>query len=194
MVTDVKSIFCSMPHIARTAISPNRSGWALCYARYRTVSALKLVYGDIWMTSDMTQMGATYQESFMAQKPCQIDPYFFSLGGMMTTELHANHGAVAARNDILVKDLKRVVGDADDLLHELGKASSDEFVSARTRIEASLCEAEARLREARSAFAQKARSAADVTQEYIKENPWKLVGVAAAAGLLFAILLSSRQR
>lgn len=110
----------------------------------------------------------------------------------MTTALTASHGAIAARNDILVKDLKRVVGDADDLLHELANAGSEEFATARARIEARLGEAESSLRAARSAFAQQARIAADATNEYIRENPWKLVGIATAAGLLAALLLSRR--
>jgi ElaB/YqjD/DUF883 family membrane-anchored ribosome-binding protein len=111
---------------------------------------------------------------------------------MMTTLLTASHGAVAARNDILVKDLKRVVGDADDLLHELASAGTEEFAMARTRIEASLGEVEASLRAARSAFARQASIAADATSEYIRENPWKLVGIATVAGLIAVLLLSRR--
>ena len=110
----------------------------------------------------------------------------------MTTTLTTSHGAVAARNDILVKDLKRVVGDADDLLHELTSASADEFARARSRFEVGLGEAETRLREARNAFTHNSRIAAKATQEYIQENPWKIASVAAVAGLLAALLLSRR--
>lgn len=110
----------------------------------------------------------------------------------MTNALTMSHEAVTARNNILVKDLKRVVGDADDLLHELANAGTEEFATARARIEARLGEAESSLRAARSAFAHQAHVAADATQDYIKENPWKLVGIATAAGLLAALLLSRR--
>ena len=39
----------------------------------------------------------------------------------MTTELAASSGLAAGKSDKLVKDLKSVVGDADDLLKELAK-------------------------------------------------------------------------
>ncbi|MDI6747335.1 MAG: DUF883 family protein [Rhodocyclaceae bacterium] len=91
-----------------------------------------------------------------------------------------------------MKDLKRVVGDADDLLHELASAGTEELATARTRIEASLGEVEASLRAARRAFARQARIAADATNEYVRKNPWKLVGIVTAAGLLAALLLSRR--
>ena len=34
----------------------------------------------------------------------------------MSTELNTSHGIVEARKDVFVKDLKGVIGDADDLL------------------------------------------------------------------------------
>lgn len=110
----------------------------------------------------------------------------------MNTEMNAGHGAVEARKEKLVKDLKGVVGDADDLMREVASSTAGELAAARTKIEGKLDEAKSRLGDARIAVTEKARVAADATNEYVRENPWKILGVAAAAGLVIGFLLSRR--
>lgn len=110
----------------------------------------------------------------------------------MTTELTIGHQAVQARKQRLVNDLKNAVGDAEDLLKEVANYSNEEFSAARSRIEGKLQEARSRLHDARALVSRKACSAADATQEYVMENPLKVVGVAVAAGVLAAFLLSRR--
>jgi len=110
----------------------------------------------------------------------------------MNTAPYASDDTVEARKEKLVKDLKGVIADADDLLNDLAHSTTEEFAAARTKIEGKLSGARSRLADARSAVTDKARVAADATQEYVTENPWKVVGVAAAAGLLIGVLLSRR--
>lgn len=89
-------------------------------------------------------------------------------------------------------DLKELVADGDDLLQQLVKCSNEEFSAARARIERRLRETSARLDHARVAMARKAGRTADSTFEYVHENPWKVAGVAAMAGLITAFVLSRR--
>ncbi|MBA3033678.1 MAG: DUF883 family protein [Gammaproteobacteria bacterium] len=110
----------------------------------------------------------------------------------MTTELIASHGTVQGSKENLVKDLKSVVGDADDLLKAAVNSTAEEFTTARTKIEAKLGAAKSRLNDARSAVAKKAGSAANATNEYVRENPWKVVVGAAAVGLITAFLIRRR--
>lgn len=110
----------------------------------------------------------------------------------MTTELMTSQGSVQGSKDALVSDLKRVVGDADDLLKEMSSASAEEFSAARARIEAKLSQARSRINEARIEAAQRARYAADATNQYVRENPWKVAGVGVVAGLIAAFLISRR--
>jgi ElaB/YqjD/DUF883 family membrane-anchored ribosome-binding protein len=39
---------------------------------------------------------------------------------------------------------------------------------------------------------RRAREVADATDEYVRENPWQSVGIAAGVGLLLGLLLSRR--
>ena len=94
--------------------------------------------------------------------------------------------------DKLVKDLKGVVVDADDLLKEVASSSTEEFAAARTRLVGQMSLAKVRLGDMRSAVTDKARGAADATHEYVRENPSKVVGIAALAGLVIGYLLSRR--
>lgn len=110
----------------------------------------------------------------------------------MNTELNASDGTVEGKKERLVKDLKSVVTDADGLLKEVANSTAEEFAVARTKIEGKLGEARSRLDDARIAVTEKAKSAADATHEYVRENPWKALGVAAAAGLIIGFLLSRR--
>jgi ElaB/YqjD/DUF883 family membrane-anchored ribosome-binding protein len=107
----------------------------------------------------------------------------------MNTELSASLGSVEGKRRELVKDLKAIVGDADGLLREMANATVDGFASTRTKVEGRLGEAKARLDTARLAVAERAKVAADTTHEYVRDNPWKLLGVSAVAGLLIGLVL-----
>ena len=109
----------------------------------------------------------------------------------MTNELTAPQGSIACAKDALVKDLKSVVGDADALMKEVANATTEEFSAMYTRIEGKLDRARSSLDDARFAVTGRARAAADATQDYVMENPWKSAGI-AAIGLFVGFLLSRK--
>lgn len=108
----------------------------------------------------------------------------------MNTGLIATHSNVEGKKDRLVKDLRGVVVDADDLLKEVANYTAEEFVAARTKIEGKLGEVRCRIADARVAVTEKAWSAANSGREYARENPWKVLGAVAATALAISLLLS----
>ncbi|WP_246265333.1 DUF883 family protein [Aromatoleum diolicum] len=110
----------------------------------------------------------------------------------MINDLTQGHGSVEDMKDKLVRDLKSVGSDADGLLKEVANSTAEEFAAVRTKIEGKLVEARSRLDSSRLAVTEKARHTADVTHEYVVENPWKVLGLAAAAGIIIGILMSRR--
>lgn len=110
----------------------------------------------------------------------------------MSTTLKASHNTFDGMKEKLVKDLKSVVADADELLKEVASSSVEEFAAARSKLAGRLVTAKARLDGARSAVAETAQGAVEATHEYARENPAKLVGIAALAGLVIGYLLSRR--
>ncbi|MCK9984214.1 MAG: hypothetical protein AzoDbin1_00686 [Azoarcus sp.] len=107
-------------------------------------------------------------------------------------DLTHGHGSVEEMKDKLVRDLKSVGADADGLLKEVANSTAEEFAAVRTKIEGKLGEAKSRLDSSRLAVTEKARRSADATHEYVVENPWKVLGIAAAAGIIIGILMSRR--
>ena len=104
--------------------------------------------------------------------------------------------ARSASNDVskekLVADLKVVVADAEELLRATASQAGEKVSAARERIQASLATAKVKLSDAERALLEKSKLAAKATDEYVRDNPWQAVGVAAVAGLVLGVLISRR--
>jgi ElaB/YqjD/DUF883 family membrane-anchored ribosome-binding protein len=101
-----------------------------------------------------------------------------------------------ASNDVskekLVADLKVVVADAEELLRATASQAGEKVSAARERIQASLATAKVKLSDAERALLERSKLAAKATDEYVRDNPWQAVGVAALAGLVLGVLISRR--
>ena len=94
--------------------------------------------------------------------------------------------------DKLVADLKVVVADAEELLRATASQAGEKVAVARERIQASLATAKVKLNEAERALLDKTKEAARATDDYVRENPWQAVGIAAVGGMVLGILISRR--
>lgn len=107
---------------------------------------------------------------------------------VMTTEAEMEH----VSKDKLMADLKVVVADAEELLKATASQTGERIAAARARAEESLKVARVRLADAQAAAVARTKAAAKATDDYVHENPWKAVGIAAVAGLLLGALISRR--
>lgn len=94
--------------------------------------------------------------------------------------------------DKLVEDLKVVMRDAEALIKATSAQTGEKIQEVRARAEESLRQARTRLNAIEDEALQRAREVADATEEYVKENPWQSLGIAAGVGLLVGLLLSRR--
>jgi len=92
----------------------------------------------------------------------------------------------------LMADFRVVIADAEELLRATAQDASEKAVAARARIEANLRDAKAKLADLEVAIKDRARQAADVTDQYVHDNPWKAVGIAGGVGLLIGMLIGRR--
>ncbi|ADL56216.1 DUF883 family protein [Gallionella capsiferriformans] len=101
---------------------------------------------------------------------------------------------LSGTNDIskekLMQDLQLVVSDAEELLRATAGQAGEKVSAARERIQDSLSAAKGRLADAEEAMLEKTREAARATDEYVHENPWRAVGIAAGVGLVVGMLIS----
>lgn len=106
----------------------------------------------------------------------------------MTTRLANTENDVSKEK--LMQDLRVVVTDAEELLRATAGQAGEKVAAARERIQENLATAKERLVATEQAVAAKARQAAKATDDYVHENPWKAVGIAAGAGLIVGMLIS----
>jgi len=92
----------------------------------------------------------------------------------MTTEIITTPGSTETPKEMLVRDFKGIVGKDDHLLKDASHSVAEELSATR------------------HAMSEKACSAATATHEYVRGNPWKIVGMAAAAGVFIGTLISRR--
>lgn len=90
----------------------------------------------------------------------------------------------------LMQDFRVVVADAEELLRATAGQAGEKAATARERIQENLAAAKARLVAAEEAVVAKTRQAANATDKYVHENPWKAVGIGAGIGLIVGMLIS----
>lgn len=92
----------------------------------------------------------------------------------MTTEINNIPEATEIPPETLSRGFKRILGKTDHLLRDAGHSVAEELASTR------------------HAMSEKASGAANATQEYVRSNPWKIVAMAAAAGVFIGALIRRR--
>jgi ElaB/YqjD/DUF883 family membrane-anchored ribosome-binding protein len=99
---------------------------------------------------------------------------------------------VDVTTDQLVADLKTVMEDAEALLKATSTLTGEKIQEVRARAEESLRNAKVRLSEVEEEAMRRAREVAEAADEYVRENPWQSVGIAAGIGLVLGLLLARR--
>lgn len=73
-----------------------------------------------------------------------------------------------------------------------GKTAAEKLAEIRRSGEGAIGEMLGRLKESGVVIERKARCTAAATDAYVSENPWKVLGVAAIAGIVVGLTLSRR--
>ena len=92
----------------------------------------------------------------------------------------------------LVSDMKVVVSDAEEILRATAGVAGDKMSDLRERIGERLRDAKLRIAYAEAALVDKTKAAARATDDYVNDNPWRAVGIAAGIGLLVGIIIGRR--
>jgi len=92
----------------------------------------------------------------------------------------------------LTADLKAIVNDAEALLKATAGDAGTKLGGVRDRLEESVKITRARVAEMEDAVIAQTKAAARATDEYVHENPWPSIGIAAAAGVVLGVLIGRR--
>jgi ElaB/YqjD/DUF883 family membrane-anchored ribosome-binding protein len=103
---------------------------------------------------------------------------------------NSNEHASVTR-DKLVEDVKVLAKDVQELLKATASVVSEKAAEARVKVEESLKVAQDKLGEAHGHVRAKGQQAFNVTDSYVRDNPWNAVGIAAGVGFLLGIGFSA---
>ena len=108
----------------------------------------------------------------------------------------AKNNLMGSMNEVtkaqLVAEFKTVIADAEALIKATDNQGGEKVEQLRTQAESSLAAAKVKIDDLHEDLVEKGREAVKATDDYVQENPWKAVGIAAGLGLVIGLLVSRR--
>ncbi len=93
------------------------------------------------------------------------------------------------KNDLL-KDFNTVVHEGEQLLKSVVDEGGDKANALRAKMESNLKAAKERLRQIEENAIETTKTAARATDNYVHENPWRVIGLSAGIGIVIGLLLN----
>ena len=89
-------------------------------------------------------------------------------------------------------DMRTLVKDAQDLFREATSATGEKAEALRAKGMSMLDAATAKAQDMQAAAIETGKEIAESADDYVRENPWQAVAIAAGAGLLIGVLIARR--
>ncbi|CAH1082947.1 DUF883 family protein [Candidatus Nitrotoga sp. 1052] len=93
------------------------------------------------------------------------------------------------KNDLL-RDFNAVVNESEQLLKSVIDEGGNKANALRAKMELNLKAAKDRLRHIEETAIETTNTAVRATDNYVHENPWRVIGVAAGIGAVIGLLLN----
>jgi ElaB/YqjD/DUF883 family membrane-anchored ribosome-binding protein len=87
---------------------------------------------------------------------------------------------------------KNLVADVEDLVKKVANVDDEEIAEIRDRVEDTLAKAKTTAGAGLAAARGHAEEVSDATDEYVRENPWAAIGIAAAIGIVIGFVAGRR--
>jgi ElaB/YqjD/DUF883 family membrane-anchored ribosome-binding protein len=111
---------------------------------------------------------------------------------MKTKMVVSKESNMEVSKEKLMEDLRLVVSDAEELLRATANQAGEGAAAVRARIQENLLTVKESLADAETAVLERTRQAAKVADQYVHDNPWKAIGIAAGVGALVGMLIARR--
>ncbi len=89
-------------------------------------------------------------------------------------------------------DLEQLRETLDEILHASEDPTDQKYIELRERAEQRLHTIRQRLSNASDSYYYRAKRAVCCTDSYVRDNPWRGVGIGAAVGVVLGVLLARR--
>ncbi len=94
--------------------------------------------------------------------------------------------------DKLISDVKLVIADTEELLRATAGLTGEKIADIRAKTQDRLAAAKIKMADAETAIVDKAKQAGRAADDYVHDNPWRSVGIAAGAGVIVGLLIGRR--
>lgn len=98
----------------------------------------------------------------------------------------------AAHKEKLLSDLKLVIADAEELMKLTAGEVGDKAAEMRMRMQDRLDKAKIELAHLQETAVARAKDAGKAADNYVHDNPWTAVGIAAGVGVVLGMLIGRR--
>jgi len=92
----------------------------------------------------------------------------------------------------IARDIQNVVTDAQELLKTVQSEGQTRLTEVKGQVQAKLDNAKQMLGQLGTQVQDGAKQAMDTTDTYVRDNPWRAVGISAAVGAVIGILIARR--
>jgi ElaB/YqjD/DUF883 family membrane-anchored ribosome-binding protein len=92
----------------------------------------------------------------------------------------------------LVDEFAAVLAEAEEMLKRAAAETGDKARDLRSQVETKLLRAKLSLQELEGQAVDRAKAAARATDDYVHDNPWRAIGIAAAVGVVVGLLMNRR--
>ncbi|WP_395405800.1 YqjD family protein [Pseudoduganella sp. UC29_106] len=111
-------------------------------------------------------------------------------GGVANGSTHSYSAENAEARERLMQDLKHAIQDAEQWLRGAASAGSDDLTMVKAKFEDTLRTAKRDLHRLEDSMMARGKIAAEATNVYVHDNPWKSVALGAAVGIALGVLIT----
>ena len=87
---------------------------------------------------------------------------------------------------------RNLVADVEDLIKKVANVKDAEVAEIRAKVEDTLAKAKTSATQGIAAVRGQAGEVTEATDQYVRENPWAAIGVAAAVGIVLGFIAGRR--
>lgn len=106
---------------------------------------------------------------------------------------HNTHGLKSAESASTVSaEFHRFLADIEDLVKASTSLTGDDLAKVKSEINSRIASAKASLVDASSSIALRAKKAANISNNYVHEQPWPVIGASSLIGFVIGYLIARR--
>jgi ElaB/YqjD/DUF883 family membrane-anchored ribosome-binding protein len=108
------------------------------------------------------------------------------------SDLSASRDKIHAATADVASEFKSFVSDIEGLLKETASLTGDDLARAKIKLNQRINAAKECVNNASGTMLQQARKTATITNEYVHQQPWAVIGTSAVVSFALGMLLSHR--